>query len=250
MKITKPEMIIFDYGQTLADESSFDGIAGTEAILKYAVKNKYNLTAEQVQAEADKINRELGRFDPDKRHLFQIEVPNDMFRNYLYESLGIKLSVSGEEADTIFWDAASAAKPVEKINELIAYLKKEGIRTGVISNISHCKEAVVNRINKIMPENEFEFVITSSEYMFRKPNKRIFELALEKAELKAQQVWYCGDNFKCDIVGANNAGIFPVYYNNSDDKVNADFEYLSISDWQEMINALDGIMLQICNERI
>ena len=34
MKITKPEMIIFDYGQTLADESSFDGIAGTEAILK------------------------------------------------------------------------------------------------------------------------------------------------------------------------------------------------------------------------
>ena len=55
MKITKPEMIIFDYGQTLADESSFDGIAGTEAILKYAVKNKYNLTAEQVQAEADKI---------------------------------------------------------------------------------------------------------------------------------------------------------------------------------------------------
>lgn len=44
MKITKPEMIIFDYGQTLADESSFDEIAGTEAILKYAVKNKYNLT--------------------------------------------------------------------------------------------------------------------------------------------------------------------------------------------------------------
>ena len=35
-------------------------------------------------------------------------------------------------------------------------------------------------------------IITSSNYMFRKPNKRIFDLALEKAELTPEDVWYIG----------------------------------------------------------
>ena len=56
---------------------------GTEEVLGYVVKNKYGLSAAQVQAEAEKINRELGRFDPKRRHLFQVEVPNHMFSAYL-----------------------------------------------------------------------------------------------------------------------------------------------------------------------
>ena len=45
-----------------------------------------------------------------------------------------------------------------------------------------------------------------SEYMYRKPNNRIFALALEKAGLQAEDVWYIGDQYECDIVGARNAG--------------------------------------------
>ena len=36
-------MILFDYGQTLINEKPFDGVKGTEAVLKYATANKYNL---------------------------------------------------------------------------------------------------------------------------------------------------------------------------------------------------------------
>lgn len=64
----------------------------------------------------------------------------------------------------------------------------------------------------MIPTNHFEFVIASSEYLYRKPNRRIFELALEKAELSASEVWYIGDQYECDIVGARNAGLFPVWY--------------------------------------
>lgn len=66
-----PKMALFDYGQTLIAEK-FDGLRGTEAVLRYATRNKYHLSAEQIQAKADEINREFGRFDPEKRHLFQI----------------------------------------------------------------------------------------------------------------------------------------------------------------------------------
>ena len=67
----KPKMILFDYGQTMVNEQLFNGVKGTEAVLRYATKNKYNRSAEEVQAHANKLNQELGRFDPEKRHLFK-----------------------------------------------------------------------------------------------------------------------------------------------------------------------------------
>lgn len=111
----KPKMILFDYGQTLVNEERFDGIKGTGAVLAHAGKNKYSLTAEQVQAEADAINNGLGRFDPKKKHLFQIEIPSQMFSKYLYESLGISIDLSPVEIDRIFWDAASPGRQTDGI---------------------------------------------------------------------------------------------------------------------------------------
>ena len=60
-------MILFDYGQTLVNEVKFDGVNGTEAVLAFATENKHNLTAEQIQEEANVINQGLGRFDPEKK---------------------------------------------------------------------------------------------------------------------------------------------------------------------------------------
>lgn len=31
----KPKMILFDYGQTLVNEAKFDGVRGTEAVMKH-----------------------------------------------------------------------------------------------------------------------------------------------------------------------------------------------------------------------
>ena len=92
----KPEMILFDYGQTLISEAAFDGLKGTAAVMAHAVENKYHLTPEQVQREANAINRELQRTDPTTRANRTVEVPNHMFTAYLYESLGIKINLSPE----------------------------------------------------------------------------------------------------------------------------------------------------------
>ncbi len=210
--MNKPKMILFDYGQTLVNEQKFDGVKGSEAVLKYAVQNKYNRSAQELQNAANAINNELGRYHPEKGHLFQIEVPNSMFTNYLYASQGIELSIESEDVDKIFWNAAAPGKPTEGIETFLRFLKDSNIRTGVISNISYCGKVVEDRINDYIPQNEFEFIMATSEYMYRKPNKHIFELALEKAGLTSDEVWYVGDNYECDIVGAMGAGIFPVWY--------------------------------------
>lgn len=226
---------MFDYGQTLVNEVAFDGVKGTEAVLKYAVKNKYNKTAEEVQNFANQLNKEIGRFDPEKRHLFQYEIPNYMFTRYLYESLGIEIYLSQEEIDSIFWDAAAPGSPTNGINEFLTFLKNQDIRTAVISNISYSGNAVIKRINDCIPNNDFEFIIATSEYLYRKPNRHIFELALEKAELTSDEVWYVGDQYECDIVGAKNSGIFPVWYIGAIDmKYEPKDGVLTISKWDEL----------------
>ncbi len=235
----KPKMILFDYGQTLVDEEFFDGVKGTEAVLRYATRNKYNKSAKEVQAYAAELNRELGRFDPERKHLFQVEVPNHMFTKYLYESQGIEISLRPEEIDRVFWNAAAPGRPTEGIGEFLAFLKESGIRTGVISNISYCGEVVAERINNCIPDNDFEFIIATSEYMYRKPNGRIFGLALEKAELLPEEVWYVGDQYQCDIVGAGAAGLFPVWYVGAIDmKYEPKEDALTIENWKELIELL------------
>lgn len=237
----RPKMILFDYGQTLVKEV-FDGVRGTEAVLRYAVKNKYHMTAARVQAEAEAVNRELGRADPYRRHLFQIEVPNHMFTAYLYESLGIELSLSAEQIDKVFWNAAAPSTATDGIEAFLAFLYQNGFRTGVISNISYAGKVVENRINELIPDNHFEFIIASSEYMYRKPNRRIFELALERAGLPASEVWYVGDQYECDIVGARNAGLFPVWYTGAADmRLPEDNAVCKVSDWGELQALLEKI---------
>ena len=242
----KPEMILFDYGQTLISEAAFDGLKGTAAVMAHAVENKYHLTPEQVQREANAINRELQRTDPTTRANRTVEVPNHMFTAYLYESLGIKINLSPEELDRVFWDAASPGAPTEGVRDFLEFLWQAGIRTAVISNISYAGSVVAERIHRLLPDNHFEFILATSEYLFRKPHPRIFHLALEKADLKAENAWYIGDDYACDLAGARNAGLLPIWYQGAIDFAQADHEdVLRVKAWPEL-----EAILRSCPERL
>ena len=236
----KPKMIlfdygqIFDYGQTLVAEDRFDGVKGTAEVMRHAIQNKYNMTSERIQQEADAINRELKRFDPAARAQNIVEIPNHMFTAYLYESMGIRIDLPADEIDRIFWDAASPGKPTPGIKGFLDYLWAKKIRTAVISNISYAGVVVSERINRLLPDNHFEFILASSEVLFRKPHPRIFRLALEKAALKPEEVWYVGDNYDCDVAGANS-GLTPIWYTGALDFEQADHkDVIHIHAWSEL----------------
>ncbi|MBO4679113.1 MAG: HAD-IIIA family hydrolase [Lachnospiraceae bacterium] len=240
--MTKPKMILFDYGQTLGNEEKFNGIKGTAAVMEHAVENERGLTPEEVQAEAEAINTELGRFDPAKRSTHTVEIPNHMFTAYLYESVGVKIDLTAPEIDRVFWNAASPAKPSDGIEEFLEFLNAEGIRTAVLSNITYNPEVVKERINTILPDNRFEFIIATSEYLFRKPHKRIFDFALMKAGLKPEEVWYVGDNYVCDVEGARNAGMTPIWYKGAVDFAQ-DYhdDVTTIYSWKELREIIEKL---------
>jgi putative hydrolase of the HAD superfamily len=149
--------------------------------------------------------------------------------------------LSNEEIEKIFWDNAAERRPTKNIEVLLKYLREQEIRTAVISNISFSGKALEERINTMIPENNFEFILATSEYVFRKPHSRIFELALRKAKLDARDVWYCGDNAFFDVEGASKSGLTPVWYRGAMEQENRlmpEADCLIISDWMELIETL------------
>jgi putative hydrolase of the HAD superfamily len=59
----------------------------------------------------------------------------------------------------------------------------------------------------------FEEIITSECCGYKKPDKRIFEHALERAKVRSEECLMIGDNLECDIEGAREAGIDQVFFN-------------------------------------
>ncbi len=242
--MNKPKMIIFDYGNTLIYETELNLPKAYDKLYDRITSNPDNVSREDFiktgVALIEKIVESAVKKDVEFQH-------TAIFKS-LFESLNIEIDIPTAELEFIFWEDLAPGSDMPNIKKLLAFLAEQEIRTAVISNMSFSEEVLARRINKYIPDNNFEFIMASSTYGFRKPDSILFEIALKKAGLKAEEVWYCGDNLRADVIGSSAVGITPVlfthhkpcpYYNESDTKV--DFDYLKISDWTEMIELIEKL---------
>lgn len=239
----KPKMILFDYGQTLIDEKQFNVLKGDEAVLKITTKNPDRVNAEKLQEQADKIFHEIENIQSIKRDRQLLEISCEAFDTYLYESLGLEFDVDMEEVQYVFWKNATLhqAVPTEGIARLLDYLWKNEIRTAVVSNMMNSSKLLKRRIDELLPNNHFEFFLSSNSYLFRKPHPFIFEMAVRKAKLNPEEIWFCGDNLTCDIEGSFCAGMKPVFYPTYIDGeygAKTNVPYMEIRCWDELIEIL------------
>lgn len=238
MNITKPDMILFDYGRTLLCEPDWNSDRGNAELMKYITKNPNNCTPDDIRREVHKVFGEIENV----RNTLGCDISARVGNRLAYEHLGIEFSLSPLEIEITFWTAASEGAVMPHTSAMIDFLNRSEIRTAVISNNAWSGEALKERFDRLLPNNRFEFIISSCDYMIRKPDKRLFEIALTKAGLSADRVWYCGDSFEKDVMGAYNAGMYPVHYlGGSESSDFADFDYLKINDWREMSDILEDL---------
>ncbi|MBR5114328.1 MAG: HAD family hydrolase [Oscillospiraceae bacterium] len=241
-----PKMIIFDYGHTLLWEPGWDPERGDRALFEHITRNPGGYSLEEIRKQAEIIFndtrmslRELG-----------IEMSARTRDKVLYELLGIELSLTPLEMETVFWDGASPGDVMPGAAEMLDFINSKGIRSAVISNLTFSGEALKRRLDRLLPRNRFEFVMTSSDYMFRKPSKVLFDTAVRKSGLTPGEIWYCGDQPRKDVGGPHGAGIFPVWYDNGSipgpgREIIADyappFEFLHIREWRGMTDVLETL---------
>ena len=94
----------------------------------------------------------------------------------------------------------------------LAALRGKGYRLGMISNTSDDVnvQQLVDRWGLRPP---FETIITSAACGIRKPDRRIFELALDHFGVPPEQAAMVGDSLDADILGANRMGLYSIWIN-------------------------------------
>ncbi len=124
----------------------------------------------------------------------------------LNDRLGLDLDVSDLDSrwETIKRNTANYWLPFSGVREVLAELKNRSIGLGIISNWDQTARDVLTAGGLI---EFFEHLVISCEVDCTKPDKRIFEIALQQAAVSARDSVYIGDNYYDDALGSRKVGM-------------------------------------------
>ena len=99
-------------------------------------------------------------------------------------------------------------------------------------------EVQYTKLNNSGLDKYFTHTITSEEAGYQKPDREIFEYALDKINATPHECLMIGDDLKVDILGAKKVGIDQIFYNYSGVIHNEQitFEIKSLLELKEILN--------------
>jgi putative hydrolase of the HAD superfamily len=99
-------------------------------------------------------------------------------------------------------------KPDPDVIPTLIALRDRGCKIGIVSNGRSVKQW--EKIIRLGLQHFFHTVVISEEVGFEKPDAKIFELALKKLHVRADETAYVGDSIETDVFGANQTGLVSV----------------------------------------
>lgn len=138
----------------------------------------------------------------------------------------------------IYWNTMLNEMKLNRgVIELFEYLKNNKIKIAICTDLTtHIQH---RKLRKLGIDKYIDCIVTSEEVGLEKPNAIMFELCLEKLELNSKEVFYLGDSFKKDIIGASNVGILPIWINNNKRSTDSNIRFEEIIEVNEIINMLE-----------
>ncbi|HEX9388224.1 MAG TPA: HAD family hydrolase [Anaerolineales bacterium] len=89
-------------------------------------------------------------------------------------------------------------------------LETDGYRMGLISNAGDDQD-VQQLARRFGIAQYFDFILTSAACSYRKPHRRIFELALSNWYFLPSEAIMVGDNLDADVRGAQSVGLYAIW---------------------------------------
>lgn len=99
----------------------------------------------------------------------------------------------------------------DDVTSFLEVLREQRIATALVTNSS--TRAQTAKIEAAGLSAAFDVVVISGQVGVAKPEPAIFAAAIDRLQLKAEDVWHVGDSLSTDVAGAAAAGIRSVWLN-------------------------------------
>ncbi|WP_158281404.1 YjjG family noncanonical pyrimidine nucleotidase [Sediminitomix flava] len=225
--------IFFDLDHTLWDFEKSSEETLIELYKDFQLEKRMNAPVELFVETFRKVNFSLWA-QLDNREITKKYVREQRFP-LVFEKLGANPADSpigmGEE---YLRRCPKKANLIEGTIEVLEYLKDDyqlHILTNGFQDVQHIKMSHSNI------DSYFESVVTAECSGFSKPNKSMFDYALNLANAKAEESIMIGDNLNADIKGAIGAGIQAIFFN-PDEKDHEEELLADIKNLNQLIDLL------------
>lgn len=116
--------------------------------------------------------------------------------------------------------------------KLLQHLKKRG-SVNVLSN--GFANLQFRKLQSAGLDRYIDLMVLSDDIGVTKPDKRLFDYALEKAKANAETTLMIGDNYDADILGAYNAGWKTIFFNRRGESIGNNVADLVVQSLEEII---------------
>jgi putative hydrolase of the HAD superfamily len=205
--VTRPRAVVFDFGDTLMREGPFDVRAGAARVLQLA-RDANGCTTDRLAEAMTALAADLNP----RRQASQLEPPTHTIWRLIYEPFGIRFDQTPTEVEWAFWSAATVWTLEPGAPEIVELIARSGVPCGVLSNTMFRSETIARQLEASGFRNAFRWVMASADFVFRKPHRRLFDLATQRMGEEPGRIWFVGDSFENDVCGAAAAGMVPVWY--------------------------------------
>ena len=224
-----PAGLLFDLADTILREDSFDREAGTRRVLELA-RNPKGLSARDVMDLVVELEQDL----LPRRGSSLLELSPGTVHRLVYEPNGVSFERSFAEVELEFWKAAARFSPTPGVRELIERLAPSGIPLGIVSNSTFTGEPLRWELEQHALLEPFRFVMSSADYVVRKPHPRIFLTAAQKLGCSPESTWFAGDSLGADVHGSRGAGMVSVWFNPNGHPIKGVGPHIDVQSWAEL----------------
>ena len=147
------------------------------------------------------------------------------------------------EFNEVYWDEfIKNIEIFEGVFEFLDYIKELKIPVVLVTDLT--LDVQIKKITRLNLEGRFDFLVTSEEAGKDKPDRKIFDMALDKINKSLKTVWMIGDNVEKDIIGAKNIGAIGLLKCNDENSLKyekADYKFLSFRELISMIKKIQEV---------
>ena len=197
--LSLPDAVLFDTDNTLYEYQPCHE-AGLSAVLNKS-SNLFNIDNNSFKKSLEKVKKSIkSRLGPTASSHSRL-----LYFQGVLEDLGLGSQVlTALDLEQTYWrEFLNSALLFDGVIDLLDDLKYLNIPTAVVTDLT--AQIQFRKIFYFKLHNHFNYIVSSEEAGFDKPNPKPFLLALKKIKPKGKNIWMIGDNLEADIVGSRKS---------------------------------------------